>query len=76
MTLFKALIQGGPLGLAHAVREAWIAHRIHQVSNHLDMERELHREHTAQLQHELKSLMLRQASVTQRATSFWRAMSS
>lgn len=76
MKLFKAFVHGGPVGLAHAVREAWIAHRIRQVSSHLDMERELHREHTAQLQHELKGLMLRQVTVTQRAASFWRAMSS
>lgn len=75
MKLFKALIQGGPVGLAHTVREAWIARRIRQVSALMDQERELHRMHTQQLRTEFNRLLLRQAHITQRATSFWRALS-
>ena len=76
MTLFKALVQGGPVGLVHALREAWIAHRIRQVSANLEQERELHRAHTTLLSLEMKRLLMRQTEVTHRATSFWRAMSS
>ncbi len=75
MPLFKSFVHGGPVGLAHAIREAWIAKRIRQVSTLIDLERELHREQTAQLRLELNRLLLRQADATQRATSFWRAMS-
>jgi hypothetical protein len=74
MTLFKRLAKGGPVGLAHALREAWTAHRIRSVARCLDQERELHREHMAQLQSELRRLVLRQACTTQRAAAFWREL--
>lgn len=74
MTFFKSFIHGGPLGLAHALREAWIARRIRQVSALMDQERELHRMHTQQLRTEFNRLLLRQAHINQRATSFWRAL--
>lgn len=75
MTLFKCLAQGGPVGLAHALREAWIAHRIRRVALFLDQERDLHREHMAQLHAELRRQAQRQVSATQRAAAFWRALS-
>lgn len=74
MTFFKSFIHGGPLGLTHALREAWIARRIRQVSALMDQERELHRMHTQQLRSEFNRLLLRQAHINQRATSFWRAL--
>lgn len=74
MKLIKALVQGGPVGLAHAMREAWIAHRINAVANMLDQEQVLHRENTTQLRAELHKLALRQVRYTQRAAAFWRAL--
>lgn len=76
MKLFKALAQGGPVGLAHAVREAWIAHRIRHVSGLMEHERELHRENTAMLRAEMSRLVLRQANAAQRAATYWRGLSS
>ena len=74
MKLFKTLMKGGPVGLAHAVREAWIAHRISQVSELMDRESDLHRLHAQQLRSEFNRLLLRQAEATQRAASLWRAL--
>lgn len=74
MKLFKAIVKGGPVGLVHALREAWIANRIKAVSTMLDRERELHRENTQQLRAELHKLALRQVQATQRAATFWRAL--
>jgi cell division protein FtsL len=76
MKLFKALAQGGPVGLAHAVREAWIAHRIRQVITMLDQETALHRENQAMLNMEMNRLLLRQANAAQRAATYWRGLSS
>lgn len=76
MKLFKALAQGGPVGLAHAVREAWIAHRIRHVSTMLEQETALHRENTAMLHREMNRLLLRQANAAQRAATYWRGLSS
>lgn len=75
MKLFKALAQGGPLGLAHVLREAWIAHRLHRISTLMERERALHRLHMSQLRAERDRLALHQVSTTQRAAAFWRAMS-
>ena len=72
----KTLIVGGPLGLAHALREAWYARRIRRVSLYMDRERALHREHMEQLRAELDALQTRQVSATHRATSFWKGLSS
>lgn len=73
---FKTLIVGGPLGLSHALREAWHARRIRRVSELMDRERALHRAHMAQLRAELDALLARQISATARATSFWKGLSS
>lgn len=74
--LFKTFVVGGPLGLAHALREAWLAHRIHRVSTYITRERALHREHMEQLRAEQDALLARQVSATHRATSFWKGLSS
>lgn len=73
-TSFKALLQGGPVGMFHAMREAYISHRIHRVAILMDQERELHREHIELLRRQMNRLLLRHAHVTQRAASFWRAL--
>lgn len=74
MNFFKRLAQGGPVGLVHALREAWVAHQIRHVSMLMERERSLHLEHMAQLRGELNRLVLRQANATQRAAAFWRAL--
>ncbi len=73
MQLFKALTPGGLQGLAHALREAWIARRIARVRQHMERERALHLEQMAQLRAELDALQLRQVRTTARAALFWRA---
>lgn len=75
MKLFKAIAQGGPVGLAHAIREAWLARRIRRVSILMDRERQLHREHMAQLRAELDSLAVAKTSATNEAARYWRALS-
>ena len=75
MTVLKTLVQGGPVGIAHALREAWLARRIRRVSTYMTRERELHREHVDQLRAELDALLARQVSATHRAASYWRALS-
>lgn len=74
MTIFKSLAKGGPVGLVHAVREAWLASRIRHISALMDNERDLHREHMQQLRTEFNRLLLRKAGANQRATSFWREL--
>ena len=76
MKLFKALAQGGPVGLVHAVREAWIAHRIRHVSAMQAQEAALLSENTAMLHQEMNRLLLRQANAAQRAATYWRGLSS
>lgn len=75
MKFFKAVTLGGPLGLAHALREAWVARRIRHIAWCIDQERSLHRAHMAQLRREQLALELRQAAITQRASAFWRSLS-
>ena len=70
----KALLLGGPLGLAHALREAYIARRIRRVAVCMDRERELHRMHMAQMRKELDALAQRQNSAAQRAAAHWSAL--
>lgn len=74
MTIFKRFAKGGPVGIVHALREAWTAHQIRHVSMLMERERSLHLEHTAQLRGELNRLVLRQANAAQRAAAFWRAL--
>lgn len=71
----KTLIIGGPVGIAHALREAWLAGRMRRVSLYMDRERALHREHMAQLRAELDSLQASKTSAAARAASYWRALS-
>ena len=75
MNVLKTLILGGPVGLAHALREAWVARRLRRVATLMDRERALHREHMAQLCAEMDALRLRQISSTARAASFWKGLS-
>ena len=75
MNVLKTILIGGPVGLAHALREAWTARRMRRVSALMDRERDLHREHMAQLHAELKALQARQISATARAASFWKGLS-
>lgn len=75
MNVLKTLILGGPVGLAHAVREAWVARRLRRVATLMDRERALHREHMAQLRAELDALQSRQISSSARAASFWKGLS-
>ena len=75
MNLLKILILGGPLGLAHALREAWVARRIRRIATYMDRERALHREYMAQLRAELDALQARQISSAARAASFWKGLS-
>ncbi len=74
--VLKTLAQGGPVGVAHALREAWLAHRIRRVSLYMNRECALHREHMAQLRAELDALHARQISANARATGFWKGLSS
>jgi hypothetical protein len=75
MKLFKAIAQGGPVGFAHTLREAWIAHRLRRARNLMESERALHRVHMAQLRAEIDHLELHQIRITHRAASFWKALS-
>ena len=75
MTVFKTIPIGGPVGLAHAVREAWVARRIRRIATYMDRERALHREYMAQLRAELDALQAQQISSTARAASFWKGLS-
>ena len=75
MTLFKAITRGGPVGLVHAVRQAWLARRIRIVSNLMDRERQLHREHMAQLRAELDCLTAASNTAVNDAASHWKALS-
>lgn len=75
MTLFKAITHGGPVGLVHALRQAWLARRIRRVSMLMDRERQLHREHMALLRAELDALVVAKATATTDAASYWRALS-
>lgn len=74
MKVLKAIVQGGPMGLGHALREAWLARRIARVSACMDRERVLHRESMAQLRAEMDSLLLAKAGVVQRAAAFWKEL--
>lgn len=75
MNVLKAIAIGGPVGLAHVVREAWVARRIRRIAIYMDRERALHREHMDQLRAELDALQAQQISSTARATSFWKGLS-
>ena len=75
MNVLKAIAIGGPVGLAHAVREAWVARRIRRIATYMDRERALHREYMAQLRAELDALQAQQISSTARAASFWKGLS-
>lgn len=75
MNVFKTIAIGGPVGLAHAVREAWVARRIRRIATYMDRERALHREYMAQLRAELDALQAQQISSTARAASFWKGLS-
>lgn len=75
MNVFKTLVHGGPVGLAHALREAWLARRMRCVAQLMARERQLHLQHMAQLRAEQDALHLRQISAASRAASFWRALS-
>lgn len=75
MNFLKTLALGGPVGLAHALREAWLERRMRRICTYMDRERALHREHMAQLRAELSALAQRQASSAQRAARYWRALS-
>lgn len=75
MKLFKSIVKGGPVGLLHAIREAWIENQIRSTAQMLNCERDLHRKNMQQLHSELNRLLLRQSNATQRAASFWRGLS-
>ncbi|UCV00723.1 hypothetical protein [Acidovorax radicis] len=75
MNLLKTIVIGGPVGLAHALREAWVARRVRSISTYMDRERDLHREHMAQLRAELDAMQAKQVSSTARAASFWKGLS-
>lgn len=75
MTLFKAITQGGPVGLVHALRQNRLERRIRRVSHLMDRERQLHREHMAQLRAELDRLAVAKTTATNDAASYWRALS-
>ena len=75
MNVFKTIAIGGPVGFAHALREAWVARRIRRIAIYMDRERALHREHMAQLRAELDALQAKQISSTARAASFWKGQS-
>ena len=75
MNVLKTIAIGGPLGLAHALREAWIARRMRRIATLIERERALHRENMALLRAELDALQSRQISTTARAASFWKGLS-
>lgn len=74
MNYLKTLAFGGPVGVAHALREAWLARRMRRICTYMDRERALHREHMAQLRAELVSVALRRTSGVPRAAQCGRAL--
>ena len=75
MHLFKLLAKGGPLGLVHSMREAWVARRIQQVTLHMEMERDLHRQAMDHLRFQQRRLLDLQRDITYRAATYWRSLS-
>lgn len=71
----NALVRGGPVGLAHTLREAWLARRMRRISLYMYRERELHRKHMAEMKTEMDALIARQQSATARAAAYWSALS-
>ncbi len=78
MTLFNSLRQclritlaGGPVGLAYAMRLAYLRRRITYATTCLQREKEVHRAHTAALNHEINELIGKEQSANICAGQFW-----
>lgn len=74
MSPFKALIVGGPVGLCHALREAWLNRRLAQINAHLIREREVHQEHMAMLGHQFDRVIKARLAANVRAAEFWKGL--
>lgn len=68
----RTLVVGGPVGLFHALRLAYLRHRIAEVRTLLERENQLHRSHTAALCAELNGLIDSQQRTNAAAGEFWR----
>lgn len=75
MTLFKTLCLGGPVAVAHVLRQAGLTRRMKRVRLYIDREKALHQAHIKQLNHELVTLAIEQHNAEARAARFWRALS-
>ena len=75
MTLFKTLCLGGPVAVAHVLRQAHLARRMKRVCLYIEREKELHRAHLKQLNHELLTLSIEQHNAEVQAARYWSALS-
>lgn len=75
MKLMEALAKGGPVGLLHAARQAWLERRLRRISVFMERERALHQDHMAALRHEWTQVLDAQQRATAHAGQFWKALS-
>jgi ribosomal protein L24 len=72
--LARTYAVGGPVGVYYTVRLARIKRRVQQYGNHIDCEKELHRENLRILNYELTQLVEEQQAVTFAAARYWKAV--
>lgn len=75
MTLMETMVKGGPVGLLHAARQAWLERRMRRISVYMDRERAVHREHMAILRHEWTQVLDAQQAAKVQAAQYWKALS-
>ncbi len=68
----RVFLLGGPLGLFYVGKQAWIARQMKRVRLYMDRERDLHRQHMAQLNQELNDLISDQQGTNIAASQFRR----
>jgi hypothetical protein len=74
MSLLKALTVGGPLGLCHALREAFLNRRLAQINAHMLREREVHQEHMRLLRRQFDQVIDARQAANVRAAQFWKGL--
>lgn len=66
----QIFLLGGPLGLFYVARQARIARRLKTLRVYMDREKDLHRQHMAQLNHEMNEAISDQQGTNIAAAQF------
>lgn len=72
LSVSRIFLLGGPLGLFYVGKQAWIARQMKRVRLYMDRERDLHRQHMAQLNQEMNDLISAQQGINIAAAQFQR----